>query len=205
MQTQQKKPDGTSEFSNTSFKPLGRQLYTKINGKLLEKIKANEFVVMADILDTPPSPPGIFNLMIFIFRLNTMEGLGNHRVKRKKYLTIDTWTDAFSIFASNLRQGIKGNSELPEDLAIYMDLIRSLQKDRGDWHNHDVTFRKAKQADISLSWRQVDQVLYSRALLKKMGGPSITTNSFQRHSFRRFCFTFNEGKPCATNCKYAHI
>lgn len=130
-----------------------------------------------------------------------MEGLGYYRDEKKKYLTIETWTDAFSIFASVLRQGNKGNSDLPEDLAIYMDLIRS----RGDWYNYDVTFQKAKQADISLSWRQMDQVLYSRAIMKKLGGPSITTNSFRSHSFRRFCFKFNEGKPCTTNCKYAHI
>lgn len=50
-----------------------------------------------------------------------------------------------------------------EDLAIYIDLIRSLKKNGGDWFNYDVTFRKAKKADISLSWRQTDQVLYSRA------------------------------------------
>lgn len=82
------------------------------------------------------------------------------------------------------RQGNKGNSDLPEDLANYMDLIRSLQKDGGDWYKYDVTFRKAKQADISLSWRQVDQVLYSRTLMKKLGGgASITTNSFRSHSF----------------------
>lgn len=195
------KPDGTSEFSNTCYKPLGRPLYTKINGKLQEKIRANEFVDMADILD-PPSDlePYDFHLSV---KHNGRVGLSSG--KKEKYLTIETWTDAFSIFASVLRQGNKGNSDLPEDLAIYMDLIRSLQKDGGDWYNYDVTFRKAKQADISLSWRQVDQVLYSRALMKKLGGPSITTNSFRSHSFRRFCLKFNEGKPCTTNCKYAHI
>lgn len=47
------KPDGTNEFSNKSYKPLGRPLYTKINGKQ-EKIRANEFVDMADVLDPPP-------------------------------------------------------------------------------------------------------------------------------------------------------
>lgn len=116
--------------------------------------------------------------------------------KKKKYLTIEAWTDAFSIVASVLRQGSKGNSDLPEDLAIYMDLIRSIQKDGGDWYSYDVTFRKAKQADSSLYWRQMDQVLYSRALMKKLGGPSITTNFFRSHSFLRFCLKFNEGKPC---------
>lgn len=48
-----KKPDSTSEFTNTSYKPLGRPLYTKINGKLQEQIRAKEFEDMADILDTP--------------------------------------------------------------------------------------------------------------------------------------------------------
>lgn len=54
-----------SEFSNTSYKPLGRPLYTQINGKLQEKISANEFVDMADILD-PPSDlePYDFHLLV---------------------------------------------------------------------------------------------------------------------------------------------
>lgn len=158
-----------SEFSNTSYKPLGRPLYTQINGKLQEKISANEFVDMADILD-PPSDlePYDFHLSV---KHNGRVGLSSG--KKKKYLTIETWTDAFSICAFVLRQGNKGNSDLPEDLAIYMDLIRSLQKDGGDWYNYDATFRKAKQADISLSWRQVDQVLYSRALMKKMRGGGL--------------------------------
>lgn len=39
---------------------------------------------MADILD----PLQILNLMIFIFQLNTMEGLGFHRVKRKSTLQL---------------------------------------------------------------------------------------------------------------------
>lgn len=153
-----KKTDGMSEFSSTSYKPLGRPLYTQINGKLQEKISANEFVDMADILD-PPSDlePYDFHLSV---KHNGRVGLSSG--KKKKYLTIETWTDAFIIFSFVLRQGNKGNSD--------MNLIRSLHKDGGDWYNYDATFRKAKQADISLSWRQVDQVLYSRSLMKKWGG-----------------------------------
>lgn len=90
---------------------------------------------MADIFD-PPSDlePYDFHLSV---KHNGRVGLSR---KKKMYLTIGTWTDAFSIFASVLRQENKGNSDLPEDLAIYMDLIRSLQKDGGDWYNYDVTF-----------------------------------------------------------------
>lgn len=156
-----KKTDGMSEFSSTSYKPLGRPLYTQINGKLQEKISANEFVDMADILD-PPSDlePYDFHLSV---KHNGRVGLSSG--KKKKYLTIETWTDAFIIFSFVLRQGNKGKSD--------MNLIRSLHKDGGDWYNYDATFRKAKQADISLSWRQVDQVLYSRSLMKKWGGGAV--------------------------------
>ena len=41
--------DGTC----TWYKPLGKPLFTKINGKLKEKFISNEFVNMADILDPP--------------------------------------------------------------------------------------------------------------------------------------------------------
>lgn len=60
-----KKPDGTNEIFDTSYKPLGRPLYTKVNVKFQEKIRANEFVDMADILD-PPSDlePYDFHLAI---------------------------------------------------------------------------------------------------------------------------------------------
>ena len=185
----------------TEYKPLGKPLFTKINGKLKEKIISNEFVDMADILD-PPS-----DLEPFDFHLSVKHNgrVGLTSGKKRKYLTIESWTDAFSIFASVLRQSNKSNSDLPEDLAIYMDLVRSIQKDGGDWYHYDMSFRKSRQADVSISWRQVDQVLYSRALMKKLGGASVASSSFRNQSFRRFCFKFNEGKPCPTNCKYPHI
>ena len=44
-------------------------------------------------------------------------------------MTIESWTDAFNIFTYVLRQSNKSNSDFSEDLAIYMDLVRSIQKD----------------------------------------------------------------------------
>lgn len=67
---------------------LGR--YTKVNGKLQEYIRAIGFVDMADILD-PPSDlePDDFLLSV---KHNGRVGLSSG--KKKKYLTIGTWTDA---------------------------------------------------------------------------------------------------------------
>ena len=104
-------------------KPIGRPLYTKINLKLQEKIVAKEFIDMSDILtDHRPSENE------FHFQLqNRRVGLASN--KKRKYLTTESWTDAFSIFASVLRPANPDNLNLAEDLAIYMDLIRQIQKD----------------------------------------------------------------------------
>lgn len=96
------KPDVTVDFTNTNYKPLDRPLYVKINSKLQEKIKANEFVDKADIL-----PLQILSLMTFIFRSNTKGNVGLSLGKKKnKYFTIESLRDAFSVlvFSYVLRQ-----------------------------------------------------------------------------------------------------
>jgi hypothetical protein len=190
--------------SQDSYRPLGRPLHTKVSVKLKEKICANEFIEMADILD----PPSDLEFIDFHLAVKNKGRVGLSSGKKRKFLTIEAWTDAFCIFASVLRHFNKSNVTLHEDLAIYMDLIRSLQKDGGDWYHYDTTFRKAKQADSSMSWRQIDQVLYSRALMKKLGGPQNAQGSSgfpRKQSFRPYCYRFNDGKPCSADCKFPHV
>lgn len=79
-----KKPDGTNEIFDTSYKPLGRPLYTKVNVKFQEKIRANEFVDMADILD----PPSDLEPYDFHLAIKNNERVGLSSGKKKKYLTI---------------------------------------------------------------------------------------------------------------------
>lgn len=57
----------------------------------------------------------------FLVKYNGRVGLLR---KKKMYFIIGIWMDVFSIFVFVLRQENKGNSDLFEDLVIYMDFIR---------------------------------------------------------------------------------
>ena len=141
-----------------NYKPLGRPLYSKINIKLQDKIRNKEMIDMSDILvDHQPT-----ELDLHLAVKNNRVGLTSG--KKRRFLTIESWTDAFSIFASVLRKANPSHPTIAEDLAIYMDLIRQIHKDGGDWFFYDTNFRQFMQNDDTLSWSFVDQVLHTRAL-----------------------------------------
>lgn len=190
-----------TQGNQSEYKPLGRPLHTYVTTKLKEKILSNEFVQMSDILD----PPTELEFVDFHLSVKDKGKVGLSSNKKKKFVTIEEWTDAFNIFSSVLRQGSPDDRDLPESLSVYMHLIRSIQKDGGDWFHYDVTFRKARQGDLTMSWRHVDQVLYSRALMKKLGGPIIHSQNTKNQLFRPHCFRYNDGKSCNSQCKYPHI
>ena len=80
------------------YRPLGRPLYSKINPKLLDKINAHEYVNMSDsLVDHHPSEVD-FHFSIKDKKLGLTSG------KKRKFLTIENWTDAFAIYASALRR-----------------------------------------------------------------------------------------------------
>ncbi|CAC5391431.1 unnamed protein product [Mytilus coruscus] len=129
-----------------TYKPIGRPLYNKINSKLQEKIKNKKFIDMSDILVDHHPAELDFHLAVQNKRVGLTSG------KKKKFVSIESWTDAFSIFSSVLRKFNPTHPTLAENLAIYMDLIRQIQKDGGDWYFYDVNFRQSMQNDDTLSW-----------------------------------------------------
>jgi hypothetical protein len=182
------------------YKPLGRPLHSKINQKLQEKIRSGEFVDLSDIL--VDHQPAELNLHLAV--KNQKIGLASG--KKRKFLTVESWTDAFAIFASVIRKANPTHPTIAEDLAIYMDLIRQIQKDGGDWFFYDVQFRQAMQNDDTLSWSMVDQVLYTRALNKAKSPLSPQTSKpFHRPAPRKTCHKFNGGRECNGFCGYAHV
>ena len=107
--------------------------------------------------------------------------------KKRKYLTIEPWTDVFSIFAYVLRQSNKSNRDLCEDLYTcrFANLAKKMFRFFG--------VKWIKYYTVEIGW------------IEEVGGASVASPSFRNLSFPRFCFKFNEGKPCPTNCKYPHI
>lgn len=193
-----------------TYKPIGRPLYNKINSKLQEKIKNKEFIDMSDILVDHHPAELDFHLAVQNKRVGLTSG------KKKKFVSIESWTDAFSIFSSVLRKFNPTHPTLAEDLAIYMDLIRQIQKDGGDWYFYDVNFRQSMQNDDTLSWSYVDQILHTRSLnrfIPKVNNPNPmkrthTYNNakpFPNSAPRKTCHRYNEGRICEGTCGYSHI
>lgn len=116
-----------TQGNQSEYKPLGRPLHTYVTTKLKEKILSNEFVQMSDILD----PPTELEFVDFHLSVKDKGKVGLSSNKKKKFVTIEEWTDAFNIFSSVLRQGSPDDRDLPESLSVYMHLIRSIQKDGG--------------------------------------------------------------------------
>ncbi|VDI06524.1 Hypothetical predicted protein [Mytilus galloprovincialis] len=196
--------------ATTTYKPIGRPLYTKINSKLQEKIKNKEFIDMSDILVDHHPAELDFHLAVQNNRVGLTSG------KKKRYVNIESWTDAFSIFSSVIRKFNPNHPTFAEDLAIYMDLIRQIQKDGGDWYFYDVNFRQLMQNDDTLSWSYVDQILHTRSLNRfiskanntntmKRTQTSNNAKPFPNSAPRRTCNRFNEGRICDGTCGYSHI
>lgn len=184
----------------TSYKPLGRPLYTKINIKLQEKIRNKDFIDLSDILvDHQPSEMDL-HLAVKNNRVGLTSG------KKRKFLSIESWTDAFSIYASVLRKANPSHPTLAEDLAIYIDLIRQIQKDGGDWYFYDTNFRQIMQNDDTLSWSYVDQVLHTRSLNRQKSRlTQLPSKPFHNSASRKTCHKFNGGRPCNGLCGYLHL
>ena len=71
---------------------------------------------MADILD----PPIEMDFVDFHLSIKDRGKVGLASTKKKKFVTIEEWTDAFCIFSSVLREGSPDNPSLSESLAVYM-------------------------------------------------------------------------------------
>jgi len=188
-----------------SYKPLNRPLYTRVSSKLRDKILSNQYIDMSEILEEPVT---YAEEEILPFGMNRYGQVGVCPTKKpKKKLTIESWTDAFSIYSSVLRQASSNPSKLAEELATYMYFIRSIYKDNGKWYNYDTTFRSLKAQDSTMQWNEIDHLLYPQALLKKDNYHAAQPSAFIQRSNQPFlgCFQYNKAKECDGTCGYPHI
>ncbi|CAC5399892.1 unnamed protein product [Mytilus coruscus] len=196
-----------------TYKPIGRPLYNKINSKLQEKIKNKEFIDMSDILVDHHPAELDFHLAV----QNKRVGLTSGKKRNLSALKVGQMHLAFSLPYSG---SLTPHPTLAEDLAIYMDLIRQIQKDGGDWYFYDVNFRQSMQNDDTLSWSYVDQILHTRSLnrfIPKVNNPNpmkrtqldgmhvCKCKALSKQHPRKTCHRYNEGRICEGTCGYSHI
>ena len=161
--------------------------------KKREQIWRGEFVELSTLEDEEPDD--------ILFNIKT--GKVTSASSKKKFLTIEQWTDAFSIYASVYRTKFP---EEAEALASYRSLDRRIAAEGGGWYNYDRQFRKLKANSTitQYKWDQREDELFFLALNRRqLFRPEIKISgkSKQNKSKHLSCFKYDKGRNC-TGCQY---
>ena len=128
---------------------------------------------------------------------------------KKKFMSIEQWTDAFNIFSSVDR--LKYQAEA-EGLSLYMGLIRQITDKNGCWYYYDTNFRRLKKS-MDLAWSDIELELFIITVTKKQQpfcfgrdhDPNKRANNrgnkIRNH---RSCDKFNKGSTCG-GCSFPHV
>ena len=179
-----------SQGMNThSFKSVSLPLHATVSQKIKEKISSNEFVDLVTVFDQDIRFPSDISLNF------NSSGASVITKPRRRFISIEQWTDVFAKYASVV---CVKYPEPAEALAKYSDTVRSIAKSNGYWHYYDTQFRKLRQA-TDMPWDLIQHELYFRSLNQK---PSFRKrqdfpNSSSPIAPRKFCFKFNKGDHCA--------
>jgi hypothetical protein len=134
--------------------PLG----STISDSLKNKIWSNEFVDLGLLLPTIHNKAQALPLVV--------QGDGNEKQiavqeNTKRIKTIDQWISAFSVFMAVYCQKFK---DAAPDLIKYMDTIRNMLKQKGDWYQYDIEFRRSK-LQLQISWGNMHHHLWLTHML----------------------------------------
>ena len=179
----------------SAFTSVALPLHATVNQKVKEKIWANEYVELSTV----------FNYDIRLtsqISLNFSDsGASLNTTSRRRYITIEQWTDLFAKYASVMR--IK-YPESAEAMAKYSDTVCFIAKSNGQWHLYDTEFRKLRQS-MSLPWDMIQHELYFKCLIQKTPFRRRQENrkASDANTSKKFCFKFNRGEHCS-GCAYQH-
>lgn len=185
-----------NQSNNQSFISATLPLHSTVPTKIKEKIWANEFVELSTIFDEDCKLNNKFTLDF------SDTGALVTANPRKRFLTIEQWTDVFAKFASVMRLKYPDSAE---PLAQYSSTVRSIARASGNWHYYDTQFRKLRQ-NTELPWNVIQHELYFQALNQRYNQPFRFRQNINNQSltFKKSCNKFNRGEHCA-GCAYAHI
>ena len=184
------------EAAKSGFVSAAIPLHSRVPMKTKEKIWNNEFVEFSTLHDEEVDD---ITISVKSGKITTTGSA------RKKFMSIEQWTDAFNVFASVYRLKFPEQSE---QLFIYLNTIRKISSENGHWHYYDINFRKIRQS-IGLRWDQIHSELYVTALTRKQKQPfrqprDLLPSGRSRANFKSTCNKFNRGSNCS-GCDYRHI
>ncbi|MEW8548013.1 MAG: hypothetical protein AB2693_31300 [Candidatus Thiodiazotropha sp.] len=172
-------------------------LHALISQKKKEKIWAGEYIDLSTLQEDDVEDI-TFNIRTGAFSSSV--------APRKKFMSIEKWTDAFNIFSSVRRLRFPAEAD---GLAAYMNLIRRIANERGSWYFYDTNFRKMKQTE-DRAWDEIENELFLIALNRKQQPfrhsreSDTASQSVSRRSNFRSCNKYNKGIQCS-GCSFPHI
>ena len=140
-----------------SFTSVSLPLHATVSQKIKEKIWSNEFVDLATVFDQDIS---------FLSDISLNYNSSDPSVitnPRRRFISIEQWTDVFAKYASVVRVKYP---ESAEALAKYSDAVCSIAKSNGIWHYYDTQLQKLRQA-TDMPWDLIQHELYFRPLDQK--------------------------------------
>jgi hypothetical protein len=186
--------------------PLGAMMSDTIKNK----IWANEYVDLGILL-----PNGDVKSQVFPIVVN---GVGNEKKlalqeNSKQIKTLDQWISAFSVYMTIYCQKI---SKATGDLIKYMDIIRNMARQKGNWLLYDMEFRKSK-CQLNVSWGNMHHQLWLQHMLSDRAESGSTTNNLYHGTCTQtqnsnnmprvpigYCVRFHLGNFCQLPCQYNH-
>ena len=184
------------EAAKSGFVSAAIPLHARVPMKTKEKIWNHEFVELSTLYDEDSDD---ITISLKSGKLTTKGP------SKKRFMTIEEWTDAFNVFSAVYKIKFPEQSE---HLSSYLNTVRKISNENGNWYYYDTNFRRIKQS-IGLQWDQIHSELYVTALTRKLKQPfrqgrDLSAGGRSRTIIKGTCNRFNRGTECS-DCDYRHI
>ena len=161
-----KDPDPAHTPSKSSSTAVIVEGMPPIASKLLDRIRRWDYVDLVDLLSEPTAkqydvPSSSHNQVILV------QSLEQVRKKKKNISDIETWLQAFSMYAAALVSDPTTSKDESAGLLAHMYLITQIAKDLGgtQWYKYDKEFRERAAATNTRVWGTLNVSIYGRCLV----------------------------------------
>ena len=200
--------DRSSDAPNTNTIQQALPLGALVSDTVKNKIWANDYIELASLLPNETvSRPSALPIVV--------EGVGNERhlglqQTPKQIKTMDQRVSAFSIYMAVYCEKFQN---LFPHLVKYMDIIRNMARQKGNWKQYDIEFRQSK-CQLTVTWGNMHHSLWLQYMVTDKNDseqnahsthhPSNTHNNVQNAQKipYGYCIRFHQGFYCQTPCIY---